>query len=72
MLTIKSASRLLLLAATVSLAACAATGPVAKPAAWPMVPPLPQRLQNKTDYAGSVRQELYGPANAPSPSETRP
>ncbi len=72
MLTIKSASRRLLLAATVSLAACAATGPVAKPAAWPMVPPLPQRLQNKTDYAGSVRLELYGPANSPSPSETKP
>lgn len=72
MLTIKSASRLLLLAAMVSLAGCAATGPVAKPAAWPTVPPLPQRLQNKTDYAGAVRLELYGPASSPNPNETKP
>ncbi|HAU80350.1 MAG TPA: hypothetical protein DCW96_06735 [Stenotrophomonas sp.] len=72
MLTIKSASQLLLLAAMVSLAGCAATGQVAKPAAWPTVPPLPQPLQNKTDYAGSVRHELYGPASSPSPSETKP
>ena len=72
MRTIKRASWPLLLAAMVSLGGCAATGPVAKPAAWPTVPPLPQQLQKKTDYAGSVRRELYEPASLPSPSATKP
>lgn len=72
MLSIKSGSLLLSLAVMASLAGCAATGPVAKPTAWPTVPPLPQRLQSKTDYAGLVRQELYGPVSSRNPSETKP
>jgi len=68
----KSASLLLLLAMTASLAACASNGRVAKPAAWPTVSPLPQRLLKKTDYAGSVRRELYEPASSHSPSATKP
>lgn len=68
MLTTTRALRLLLLAVILSLAACAASGQLAKPPACPVQPQLPQKLLNKTDYAGQVRRELYEPASSPSPS----
>jgi len=54
----KSACRLLLLAGILTLAGCATSGQVAKRSDWPTVPPLSQKLRNKTDYAGQVRQEF--------------
>ncbi|MCW0413468.1 hypothetical protein NB709_003344 [Xanthomonas sacchari] len=71
MMTMTRGLRLLLLAVILSLAACASSGQAVKPIACPTVPPLPQKLLNKTDYAGQVRRELYEPANSPSPSETK-
>lgn len=72
MLTTTHALRLLLLAVTPSLAGFGGCGQAVKPTVCPVVPPLPQKLQNKTDYAGPVRLELYGPASSPSPSATKP
>ena len=65
------AFRLLLLAVTLSLAACATGGPPVKPLVCPIPPQLPQKLLNKTDYAGQVQREFYEPANSPSLSETK-
>lgn len=67
----KIAGRLLLLAGILTLAGCSTSGQAAKRSDWPTVPPLPQKLRNKTDYAGQVRQELYEPSSSPSPSETK-
>lgn len=72
MLTTTRALRLLLLAVTPSLAGFGGCGQVVKPTVCPVVPPLPQKLLNKTDYAGQARRELYEPASSPSPSGTKP
>ncbi len=42
-----------------------------KPTVCPNVQPLPQKLQDKTDYAARVRRELFGTSNQSSPSETK-
>ncbi len=63
---------LLLLAVTVNSVGCASSGRAVRPAACPVMPPLPQQLQKKTDYAGQVRLELYDSASLPSPSATKP
>ncbi len=72
MRTTTRALRLLLLAVTPSLAGFGGCGPAVKPTACPVVPPLPQKLLNKTDYAGQAQRELYEPASSPSPSATKP
>lgn len=72
MLTTTRALRLLLLAVTPSLAGFGGCGQVVKPTVCPAVPPLPQKLLNKTDYAGQVRRELYEPASSRNPSATKP
>jgi len=72
MRTTTRALRLLLLAVILSLAACATNGRLAKPPACPIPPRLPQKLLDKTDYAGQAQRELYEPANSPSPSATKP
>ncbi len=72
MLTTTRALRLLLLAMIPSLAGFGSCGPAVRPTGCPLVPPLPQKLQIRTDYAGQVRRELYAPASEPNPSETRP
>ncbi|AZR23496.1 hypothetical protein FQJ89_20150 [Xanthomonas vasicola] len=72
MLTTTHALRLLLLAVTPSLAGFGGCGPAVKQTACPVVPPLPQKLLNKTDYAEQARRELYEPASSPSPSATKP
>ncbi len=72
MLTTTRALRLLLLAVTPSLAGFGGCGPVVKPTVCPVVPPLPQKLLNKTDYAGQARRELYEPVSSPNPSATKP
>lgn len=61
-----------LLTLLLASAGCASSGGSTKPPSWPEVPPLPQRLLNKTDYAAKVRAELFEPSSSPSPSETKP
>ena len=67
-----SAWRLLLLAATVMLSACASSGLVPPQAVCPQVPPLPERLAAKTNYAERVSREFYETLPPSSQSETRP
>lgn len=65
-------SRLGPLLLMLTIAGCASSGGSVKPAPWPEVPKLPQRLLNKTDYAKQVRAELREPSSSPSPSATKP
>ncbi len=65
-------SRLALLPLSLLLAGFGSCGGNVKPTPWPEVPPLPQRLLNKTDYAKQVRDELREPSSSPSPSATKP
>lgn len=62
---------LLLLATVLTTAGFPACGVNVKPTVCPSAPPLPQKLQDRTDYAGKVRHELFGTSKPSNPSEMK-
>jgi len=57
---------------TLSLALCGfgSCGQVVRPNVCPILSPVPPSLQDKTDYAAKVRNELYEPSKPSKPSAT--